>query len=83
MKFPNSTNGRRTNLTSRDERGFSIIELIVSLTIFSLVVGSLVALIATGLSVARNNKDRSVGAHLASQEMDAIRQAREKRLYQG
>lgn len=59
---------------ARDEHGFSLIELIVSLTIFSLLVGTLVALIATGLRAARNNKDRSVGAHLASQEMDSIRQ---------
>lgn len=68
-------NERRTDFcaTSMDG-GFSIIELIVSLTIFSLLVGTLVALIATGLRAARNNKDRSVGAHLASQEMDATRQ---------
>ena len=52
----------------------SIVELLVSLTLFSLVVGSLVTLIATGLQVARSNKDRSVAAHLASQEMDALRQ---------
>ncbi len=59
---------------ARDERGFSLLELIVSLTIFSLLVGTLVALIATGLRAARNNKDRSVAAHLASQEMDSVRQ---------
>ncbi len=46
----------------------------MSLTIFSLLVGTLVALIASGLNVARNNKDRSVAAHLASQKMDEIRQ---------
>ena len=57
-----------------DEDGVSIVELIVALTLFSVLVGSLVGLIATGLSVARNNKDRSVAAHLASQEMDALRQ---------
>ncbi len=67
---------RRDSLDARAQGGFSLIELIVSLTIFSLLVGSLVTLIATGLNVARNNKDRSVGAHLASQEMDAIRQKR-------
>lgn len=52
----------------------SIVELLVSLTLFSLIVGSLVTLIATGLSVARNNKNRSVAAHLASQEMDRLRE---------
>ena len=64
----------RARTTRRGDDGFSIIELIVSLTIFSLLVGSLVTLIATGLQAARSNKDRSVAAHLASQEMDAIRQ---------
>lgn len=52
----------------------SIVELIVALTLFSVLVGSLVGLIATGLSVARNNKNRSVAAHLASQQMDSLRQ---------
>jgi type II secretory pathway pseudopilin PulG len=65
---------RRRSGHLRPDAGFSIVELIISLTLFSLVVGSLVTLIATGLSVARNNKDRSVAAHLASEEMDAIRQ---------
>ncbi len=59
---------------ARPQAGFSVVELIVSLTLFAVLVGSLVTIIATGLSVARNNKDRSVAAHLASQEMDAIRQ---------
>jgi len=60
---------------ARSDAGFSLIELIVSLTIFSLLIGTLVTLIATGLQAARTNKDRSVAVHLASQEMDAIRQA--------
>ncbi len=60
---------------ARPEAGFSLIELIVSLTIFSLLIGTLVTLIATGLQAARTNKDRAVAVHLASQEMDAIRQA--------
>ena len=60
---------------ARPDAGFSLIELIVSLTIFSLLIGTLVTLIATGLQAARTNKDRSVAVHLASQEMDAIRQA--------
>ncbi|MGZ4676285.1 MAG: hypothetical protein ACXVJ7_04985 [Acidimicrobiia bacterium] len=59
---------------SRPDDGFSIVELIVSFTLFALVVGSLVTLITTGLSVARANKDRSVAAHLASQQMDALRE---------
>lgn len=71
---PLPTRAPRNRRSRRAQSGFSLIELIVSLTIFSLLVGSLVALVATGLNVARNNKDRSVAAHLASQKMDKIRQ---------
>lgn len=74
MRVRSSTTSWTPIGPARAESGFSLIELIVSITIFSLLIGTLVALIATGLSVARNNKDRSVGAHLASQEMDGIRQ---------
>ena len=74
MQVRSSTTPRTPVGPARPESGFSLIELVVSITIFSLLVGTLVALIATGLRVARNNKDRSVGAHLASQEMDSIRQ---------
>jgi hypothetical protein len=59
---------------ARGEAGVSVVELLVSLTLFSLIVGSLVTLIATGLSVARDNKDRSVAAHVASRRMDELRQ---------
>ncbi len=73
MKRPGHSR-RGSPARTRGEAGVSIVELLVSLTLFSLIVGSLVTLIATGLSVARNNKDRSVAAHVASQTMDRLRQ---------
>jgi len=54
--------------------GFGLIELIVSLTVFSILIGGVVVSIGAGLELARNNRQRSVAANLASQQMDQIRQ---------
>ena len=54
--------------------GFGLIELIISLTIFSILIGGVVVSIGAGLALARNNRERSVAANLAAQQMDTIRQ---------
>ena len=61
---------------SRSESGLSLIELLVALTVFALLAGGLVLLVESGLGLARNNRNRSIAANLASQEMDAVRQAK-------
>ena len=55
--------------------GFGIIELVIAMTIFSILIGGVVVSIGAGLALARNNRERSIAANLAAQEMDAIRQA--------
>lgn len=55
--------------------GFGLIELIISLTIFSILIGGVVVSLGAGFALARSNRERSVAANLASQEMDRIRQA--------
>ena len=61
---------------ARRESGLSLIELLVALTVFALLSGGLVLLVESGLGLARNNRNRSIAANLASQEMDAVRQAK-------
>jgi prepilin-type N-terminal cleavage/methylation domain-containing protein len=60
---------------SRDERGFSLIELVVAVSVFAVLSGGLALTIDSGLNLARNNRNRSIAANLASQEMDDVRQA--------
>ena len=54
--------------------GFGLIELIISLTVFSILIGGVVVSIGAGLALARNNRERTVAANLAAQQMDTIRQ---------
>jgi hypothetical protein len=50
-------------------------ELVVAITLFALIMMGVAASVATGLNLTRNNRDRSVAANLASQEMDIVREA--------
>jgi prepilin-type N-terminal cleavage/methylation domain-containing protein len=58
-----------------NERGFSMIELVVAVSVFAILSGGLALTIDGGLNLARNNRNRSIAANLASQEMDDVRQA--------
>src|SRR5690349_5519298 len=57
-----------------DERGFSLIELVVAVSVFAIMGGGIALTIEGGLNLARNNRNRSIAANLASQEMDDVRQ---------
>ncbi len=67
----------------RDEGGFGLVELIVSLSVFSILIGGLTVTIGAGLGLARSNRERTVAANLAGQEVDAIRQASFSTLTEG
>jgi prepilin-type N-terminal cleavage/methylation domain-containing protein len=58
-----------------DERGFSLIELVVAVSVFAILSAGLALTIDSGLNLARNNRNRSIAANLASQEMDEVRQS--------
>lgn len=66
---------RRLPPTRAGDDGFGLIELIVSLSVFAILFGGLVVTMATGLGLARSNRQRTVAANLASQEIDSVRQA--------
>jgi Tfp pilus assembly protein PilV len=53
----------------------SLLELVVALTVFAIIMMGLAATLASGLTLTRNNRNRSVAANLASQEMDTVRAA--------
>ena len=55
------------------EDGLSLLELVIAMTVFMLVVLGVVATIDSSLTLTRNNRQRSVAANLASQEMDTVR----------
>jgi prepilin-type N-terminal cleavage/methylation domain-containing protein len=57
----------------RGEEGFSLLELVVALTLFAIMSTGVFATISSGLNLARNNKNRSVAANLVAQQMDAFR----------
>ncbi|GIU87959.1 MAG: hypothetical protein KatS3mg009_2474 [Acidimicrobiia bacterium] len=65
----------RTRAAARREGGFSLIELVVAITIFGVVMLGLALTIGSGLALTRTNRHRTVAANLAAQEMDAIRSA--------
>jgi Tfp pilus assembly protein PilV len=55
------------------EAGLSLLELVIAMSVFVTVVLGVTATIDSGLTLTRNNRERSVAANLASQEMDTIR----------
>ncbi len=56
-----------------DEGGFTMVELVVGIFIFALVIGGIVAGMSSSLNLTRQNRNRSIAANLASQEMDTVR----------
>lgn len=57
----------------RGEDGLTIIELMVALTVFALIMTAVAAMLGTSLITTGNNRNRSVAANLAAQEMEVVR----------
>lgn len=57
----------------RDERGFTMIEVMAAILIFGVLITGIATMQGTTLNLIRNNRNRSVAANLASQEMDTVR----------
>ncbi len=56
-----------------DQQGFTLIELVVAISLFAIMSSAIVASISSGLNLTRNNRNRAVAANLASQRMDQLR----------
>lgn len=57
----------------RGEEGLTIIELMVALTVFALVMTGVASMLGSTLITTGNNRNRSVAANLAAQEMEIVR----------
>jgi prepilin-type N-terminal cleavage/methylation domain-containing protein len=57
----------------RGEQGFTLIELVVALAVLGVVLGAAVPAMFSALNLSRNNRNRSIGAGLAAQEIDIVR----------
>ena len=58
-----------------EEGGYSLVELLVAVTIFGLVFAAVSAGMGGALNVTRNNRNRSVAAYLAATRLDEARLA--------
>jgi prepilin-type N-terminal cleavage/methylation domain-containing protein len=61
------------SVVQRREDGFTMVELVVSIFIFGIVITGIAAGMTSSLNLTRQNRNRSVAANLASQEMDTVR----------
>ena len=63
----------RASRNSDDEAGFSMVEMVIGIFIFAMVIGGVVLGMSGALNVTRQNRNRSIAANLAAQEMDTAR----------
>ena len=64
---------RRASGQYQDEAGFSMVEMVIGIFIFAMVIGGVVVGMSSSLNLTRQNRNRSIAANLASQEMDTAR----------
>lgn len=64
---------RRRAGRPKDDAGFTMVELMVGILIFGMVAAAVAAGMSSSLNLTRQNKNRSIAANLASQEMDTVR----------
>ncbi len=64
---------RRRRGVNRGDDGFTLIELIVSLTILAIVVTAMAASLESAMGVTRNNRNRVIASALAAQAIDVAR----------
>lgn len=54
--------------------GFSMVELMMALFVFAVMMSAVAAALATAMRTSRGNTNRIVGANLASEQLDGIRE---------
>jgi prepilin-type N-terminal cleavage/methylation domain-containing protein len=71
LKCPRATS--RRGLSILDQRGVTLIELVIAVSVFAVVAAGFTLAMGTSLNITRNNRNRTIAANLASVEMDTIR----------
>ena len=56
--------------------GFSMVELMMALFVLAVMMSAVAAALATAMRTSRGNTNRIVGANLASEQLDGIREQR-------
>jgi prepilin-type N-terminal cleavage/methylation domain-containing protein len=64
---------RRAAGQAQDEAGFTMVEMVIAIFIFAMVVTGVGVGMSSALNLTRQNRNRSIAANLASQQMDTIR----------
>ena len=59
--------------TKFNKKGSTLIEIIVALTVFSLISGSLALLLNLGLKISTDDKARNIALSVAQQKMELIK----------
>ena len=58
---------------AQDETGFTMVEMIIAIFIFAMVIGGVTMGMTSSLNLTRQDRNRSIAANLAAQEMDTVR----------
>jgi prepilin-type N-terminal cleavage/methylation domain-containing protein len=53
--------------------GFTLVEMLAALMVFAILIAAVALGLSSVLNLSRNNRNRSVAAYLASQQMDTLR----------
>lgn len=65
--------GRLCVRLARDERGFTIIEVVIAMLVFTVLIGAIATSQGSTMNLIRTDRHRSVAANLAADEMDTVR----------
>ena len=64
---------RRASGHAQDEAGFTMVEMVIAIFIFAMVITGVGVGMSSALNLTRQNRNRSIAANLAAQQMDTIR----------
>ncbi|MEO8423032.1 MAG: carboxypeptidase regulatory-like domain-containing protein [Actinomycetota bacterium] len=64
---------RRASGHAQDEAGFTMVEMVIAIFIFAMVITGVGVGMSSALNLTRQNRNRSIAANLAAQQMDTVR----------
>jgi type II secretory pathway pseudopilin PulG len=73
MRSPRQLLGSRSRHARNSDDGFTLLEAIVSFTIFAVVATSAVAAVMTGINVSNRTAMRVTATHVLQQDLESVR----------